>query len=417
MRRYFTLAAAAGLAVALALTGCSGSAVSQSGGGASSSAAGGEIVIGALHPATGAYAADGQQMNNGAQMAVNAVNAAGGIKTLGGAKLKLATADTKGEPETGSSEATRLIQSGAVALIGTYQSAVSTNVAAVAERNKVPFVMDVSNADDILTKGYTYSFRLQPNASTMGSLGFDALQNIAGDAHKPVKQVAFLYENGAFGSSTLASFKSKAKAVGVKLDPVIGYDAASVSDMTTQIQQVSASGADVLAVAGYYRDGVLVAQAVNTVKPKLNAVFGVANGAFDQPQFVKDAPNGGDGYFNANYAIDRSNPDALALAKDYQAKYGETMRTSAAESYDALKLVADAIDRAQSKDPAKVRDAIASTSYKPMVANKGPVHFNDKGENTNAGLIATQILDAKIQQVYPAAGAETKPVYPAPISK
>lgn len=417
MHRSLLLTAAIGLAATLALSACSGSAVSGSSQGSSATSSDTEIVIGSLHPTTGSNAADGQQMDNAAQMAVDAINSAGGIGSLGGAKLKLETADTKGEAETGSSEATRLIEEGAVALIGTFQSAVSTNVAAVAERNKVPFVMDVSNADSILQQGYTYSFRLQPNASAMGTLGFEALTNIANDAGEPVKNIAFLYENGAFGSSTLASFQSEADAAGVTLDPVIGYDASSVSDMTTQIQQVAASGANVLAVAGYYRDGLLVAQAVNAVQPSLNAVFGVANGAFDQPQFVADAPDGGEDYFNANYSIDRSNSDATRLAEDYQAEFGEEIRTSAVESYDAVSLIADALERAGSTDSTNLRDAIATSSYTPLVANNGPVSFDELGENTNAGLVATQVLNGTVQQVYPSEGAQGVPVFPADATK
>ena len=59
-----------------------------------------------------------------------APNATGGDN---GAELALSTGDTQGKPEIGQSETQRLIQDGAVALVGTYQSAVSMNVAAVAD--------------------------------------------------------------------------------------------------------------------------------------------------------------------------------------------------------------------------------------------------------------------------------------------
>src|SRR3712207_391828 len=148
MRKRWTPALAVALPVVLAACGGSappGAAGSDEGGGT-----GDTIVIGSLHPLSGAAAADGQQMDNGAQLAVDAINEAGGIESLGGAQLELASADTQGAPEVGQSEAQRLIQEGAVALVGTYQSAVSQNVAATAERNQVPFVIDVSSADEIL---------------------------------------------------------------------------------------------------------------------------------------------------------------------------------------------------------------------------------------------------------------------------
>jgi len=193
--------------------------------------------------------------------------------------------DTQGKPDVGQSEAQRLAQSGAVALVGTYQSAVSANVAAVAERNKVPFVMDITGDDGILQHGYKYSFRMQPQNSRFGSTAAQYLQQVSTAAGKPAKKVAYLHENTAFGTNVYKAFKEEAAKLGMTVDPEISYDAASVSDLTTQITQVKASGADVLAVSGYYRDGVLAAKAVSTVKPTLNAVLGAADGAFDQPQF------------------------------------------------------------------------------------------------------------------------------------
>ena len=375
-----------------------------------------EVVIGSLHPESGASAADGQQMARGAQYAVDAINEAGGIESLGGAKLVLSSADTQGKPEVGQSEATRLIQEGAVALIGTYQSATSANVAAVAERSKVPFVMDISSLDEILDQGYTYSFRLQPNATLMGTQGAEALIAMGEASDEPVEKVAFLYEQGNFGQATLKSFQAAAEEAGVTVDPVISYDAASVSDMTTQVQQVAASGADVLAVAGYYRDSLLVSQAVDTIKPDLDAVFGVANGAYDQPQFVTDAPNGGEGYFDANYHWDVTNDAAVELAEKYEAEFGEPIRTGAVLSYDAIMVIAAALEESGSVDTTDLRDAIADSSYETLVVNNGPVSFDEDGENTNASIVVMQVQDGAVTQVYPEELAETDFLYPAPVN-
>jgi branched-chain amino acid transport system substrate-binding protein len=405
----------AGIAgLALTLAACSGSAVSAAGGGeAETGEAVDEVLIGALHPLTGANAADGQQMANAAQLAVDAINEAGGIESLGGAELVLEAADTQGTPETGQSEATRLIEEGAVALVGTFQSGTSANVASVAERNQVPFVMDVSALDEILEQGYRYAFRMQPNASLMGEQGAQSLAALAEDSGTPVEKVAFLYEQGNYGAAVYEGFLAEAEAAGLTVDPVISYDAASVSDMTTQISQVAASGADVLAVAGYYRDSLLVAQAVDTVKPDLEAVFGVANGAYDQPAFVADAPNGGEGYFDANYHWDVTNPDAVELAELYEETYGEPIRTSAVLTYDAVMVIAGALEEAGSADPTAVRDAIAESSYQPLTVSSGPVEFDETGQNTNAGIVVMQVQDAAIQQVFPNDLAEADYRFPA----
>ena len=232
-------------------------------------------------------------------------------------------------------------------------------------------------------------------------------------AENPAQKVAILHEQGAFGSGIRDAFEAKATSLGIALGPVISYDAASVSDLTTQITAVKASGADVLVVAGYYRDGVLVAKAVNTVKPALNAVVGVADGAFDVPQFPKDAGKAGEGYFDANYHADMTKPAMQELAKLYEARYSNQMRTAAVLAYDSVRVIADALGRAGDSSPAKVRDAIAKVSLDSLIAQKGPIVFGPTGENDNASPILMQVQSGEVKQVFPADKAQSKPIFPA----
>lgn len=399
----------------LALAACGGSAppgaADEDAGGATGSA---EVIkIGSLHPLSGAAAADGQQMDNGAKLAVEAINEAGGIESLGGAKLELVSADTQGKPEVGQSEAQRLIQEGVVGLVGTYQSAVTANVSTVAERNKVPLVIDVSSADSILQQGYSYTFRVQPSSSVLGGGGATYLAEVSEAAGSPAKTVAILHEQGPFGSGVRDAFVAEAEKRGMTIGPVIAYDAASVSDFTTQITQVKAAGVDVLMVAGYYRDGVLVAQAVDTVQPGLDAVWGVANGAFDLPQFPAEVGEAGEGYFDANYHPDMTNPEMQDLAALYRERFNDEIRTGAVLAYDAVRVIATALESAGDADPTAVRDAIAENEVDTLIAGNGPISFDEVGENVNAAPILMQVQSGKVVQVYPEEFAEAEPVYPA----
>lgn len=404
-------------ALPLALAACGGSAppgATDEGDGGSGGGGSVETVsIGSLHPLSGALAADGQQMDNGAKLAVEAINDAGGIESLGGAELELMSADTQGAPEVGQSEAQRLIQDGAIALVGTYQSAVSQNVAAVAERNQVPFVIDVSSADEILQQGYSYTFRLQPSAAVLAERGAEYLAEVSEAAGDPVQKVAILHEQGPFGTAITNTFTETAEGLGMEVGPVVSYDAANVSDFTTQITAVRESGADVLMVAGYYRDGVLVAQAVDTVQPGLDAVWGVANGAFDTPQFPGEVGEAGEGFFDANYRLDMTNEETQALAELYQERFGDEIRTAAVLAYDAVRVIADGLERAGEADPQALRDAIAETDLESLIAQDGPIAFDEAGENENAAPILMQVIDGAVVQTYPGEYAESEPVYPA----
>ncbi|MQA85823.1 MAG: ABC transporter substrate-binding protein [Streptosporangiales bacterium] len=400
-------------ALGVALAACGGSAPPGTTG-QEGDQQGGTIKIGSIHPLTGPLAFDGQQMAKAGKFAAERINAQGGIKSLDGAKLQVLDADSKGEPEVGQSEAQRLIQEGAAALVGPYQSAVASNVAAVAERNRVPFLIDVAVADSILEQGYTNTFRIQPNASSMGTKGADYLAELAEASGTPIRSVAVLHEQTDFGKSVLAAFKARAEGSGMKVGPEISYDAVNVSDLTTEITQVKAEGVDALVVTGYYRDGVLAAKAISSVRPDVKVVFGIANGAFDLPQFTSDAGKAGEGFFDANYHFNARDPEMRKLAADFKAKYGEDIRTSSVLAYEAVRVIASGLEKAGTRDPQQLREAISGLSLDTLMAYPGPISFDKTGQNTSATPIVMQVQGGTVRQVFPKEFAEAEPRFPAP---
>lgn len=402
------------LAAGVATSACGGSAPQGTTGGGGGSGASGPIKIGSLHPLTGALAGEGQQMDKAVQLAIDDINAAGGIKALNGTKLELVSGDSQGKPEVGQSEAQRLISSGAVALVGTYQTAVTANVSSVAERSRVPLVIDVAVADSLLQQGYKYSFRIQPNASAMGTSGARYLQEISKAAGAPVDKVAYLHEQTDFGVSVQKAFAAEAQKLGMTVDPAISYDALKASDLTTEVTRVKAADPDALAATGYYRDGVLIANNVASVRPAVEAVFGVANGAFDLPQFPKDAGAAGEGYFDTNYHYDAKDAQTTRVRDAFKAKHGEDMRTAAVLSYEAVRVVAQGLEQGKDRNPQKLRDALAGLQIDdPLMAFAGPIAFDETGQNKNAIPIVMQVQGGAVKQVYPQQFAEAPPKFPA----
>ena len=371
------------------------------------------ILIGSLHPLTGALANDGSAMDQAVQMAIDDVNEAGGIESLGGAQLDLISADSQGDPEIGQTETQRMIDEGAVAIIGAFQSAVAINVATLAERNQIPFVIDVAVDDAIITEDSQYTFRLQPNATAMGQLGARNLAAIAEASGETVERIAYLHEESGFGTSVQSSFTAEAEQLGMEVVETITYNAFEVSDLTTELSRVAAADADVLAVTGYFPDGVILAREAMAVQPDIKAVYGVAHGAFDLAQFPADVPDGSEFYFDSNYRYDATDPAVEEIRTAYQEEAGSDMRTAAVFSYQAVLLIADALERAGSAEPQALRDAISESSLDPLLAYAGPIEFDETGENVNAAPIVMQVQDGNVAQVYPDEFAEADPVFPA----
>ncbi len=195
------------------------------------SSTGGEvetIAIGSLHPLTGPLATSGSQMDEAVAMAIEDINAAGGIEALDGAELEALSSDTQGDPATAQDEAQRLIGEDAVALVGTYQSAATTNVARVAERSQVPLVIDVAVADEILQQGYQNTFRIQPDATGMGAFGARYLRQISEQTGSPVQSISYIHESSEFGTSVFGAFAAEAEQLGIEIVNETTYDALDV---------------------------------------------------------------------------------------------------------------------------------------------------------------------------------------------
>lgn len=369
------------------------------------------VKIGAIHPLTGGLAGAGNRMDNGARMAVEEINAAGGIASLGGAPLELLSANSTGAADVGASEAERLIGEGVSALIGTYQSSVTTNVAAIAERDGVPLVIDVAVADSILQQGYTYVFRIQPNATSMGSNGALFLSELGGGGQ--VKTVAYIHDDTGFGVSVADAFEAVAADYGIEVLIRIPYPPFEVTDLTTEMSRAAATNPDVILLTGYYNDGLLAARAAIDLEVDVKAIFGIAQGAFHTPEFVQDFGSDSELFWNSNYHFNASDPKVQAILEKFEATYGEAMDTEAMLAYQAIYVIADALERAGSADPADVRDALAETNLVDhFLAYPGPITFDSAGENINAQPALMQVIDGAVRQVSPDDLQEVEPVFP-----
>lgn len=366
------------------------------------------VTIGSLHPLTGGLALDGQQMDDAVSMAAEDLSADSGVT------VEVLSADTQGAPEVGQTEAQRLIQEGANALVGAFQSAVTINLATVAQREQVPLVIDVAVSDEITSPDNPFTFRIQPNATAMGQFGARYIAEVSEAQGTPVETVAYMHEETSFGQSVYDAFAAEAESLGIEIAETIVYNAFEVQDVTTELQRVASAQPDALVVTGYYNDGVLIAETAASVQPPIAGIFGVAQGAFDLPQFPQDAPDASDGIFDSNYHFDATKERVNDIRSRFEEQYGDAMRTAAVLAYQAVEVIVEAAEQAEGCDGQQIRDAIAEVSVaEPLLTFPGPIEFGEDGENVNAQPVLMQVQDGEIQQVHPQEFAESEPTFPA----
>jgi branched-chain amino acid transport system substrate-binding protein len=372
-----------------------------------------EILIGHIHPLSGALGFDGQELKKGMMLAVKEINDAGGIKSLGGAKLKLLDADSEGKPELAVSAVERFSREGVVAVMGAYQSAVTLVATQQAEKLQVPFVVTVAVADEVTARGFKYTFRVQPNAEQMASQTVKYVSEIAKATGQSVKTIAYLHDDTAFGASLSGHVKKYAPNYGMEVIADVPYSPRA-ADVSTEVGKIKAAGADVVMDTGYFGDGVRVLKTMRDVKLKSKGIIGCGNGAFSHPKFVVELGALTENVMDGNYCANPRSPLTKKAFAHYQAEYGTPMGPSTVFAYQPVYVLADALERAKSTKPEAVREALSKTNMRNHILPQGPIVFGPDGQNKNAQAAMMQILGGKIMTVWPDAYAEGKYVFPQP---
>ena len=351
---------------------------------------GDEIVIGGLAPLTGSVAQYGVAVDNAVKMAVDDINDKGGLL---GKRIKYISYDEKGDPTEATNAYTRLVdQDKIVALIGDVTSAPCEAVAQQAARDKLPMITPSGTSEAITTYGENV-FRACFIDPYQGQL-------MASYASKKLnaKTAAILFDNGDPYSSGIAdAFEAAAKALGMTITNKEGY-ASKSTDFNSQLTKIKAGNPDVLLLPVYYNDVVLIAKQAKD--QGLTATLLGADG-WDGVAAQLDAASADvvkNAYFCSQYSASSSDPALQNFLKTYKEKYNEEPNMFAVLGYDAMQIMAAAIEKAGTTNSAAVIKALRETNYKGLT---GTTTFDDKRNPVREAIITSfDGLNYKVVEIY-----------------
>ncbi len=359
--------------------------------------AGSSVVrIGNIIPLSGPSASVGDQGKKAREMAVKEINAAGGIQSLGGAKLELYYADSESKPEKGVAEAERLINSEKVHVVtGCWNSAVTYPTTAVAERYGIPFIVPVSVSDKITDQGFKNVFRIAAKDSWWTRDQFSFLKDMEKEFNTPVKKIAFVYENGDWGKGFAGQWKQLAKEGGYEVVLDEPYPS-TATDLSPVVQKIRRSRADVLMLVSNAADAILLTNTLAAYKVNLKAII-TSGGGHADPSFLKSVGKNAQYIFDiVEWETDVNKAGAKETNNKYKSTYGTNLTGEAVDAYLAMYVIKDALERAASLDPNKIRQALATTNLKGgpgMIVGYDAVKFDQTGQNAHASLVMVQIND------------------------
>jgi len=385
------------------------------------------VKIGVIYPLSGNSANAGNYSKMAIEVGADVVNngnaelakimplaKGGGLPGLKGAKIQLIFADNQGTPAAGQNQALRLISEEKVAaLIGAYQSGITVTASAIAERHGIPFLTAESVAANLTERGFKWFFRTTPVAADFARAYSTFLKEQKAAGQK-VNNVAVVHENTEYGNSVASVIADQFAKDGLNVSQKINYSANS-SDVQPQVLQLKEKNPDVVIFISYTSDAILYAKTMKELNWK-PAIMIADNAGFNDPSFVKSMAPMVEGLINRS-AYSGGKPGSVPALFNalYKAKTGgDDLDDVSVRGLQGFLVMADAINRAGSTDPAKIRDALKATDLKAdqMAAGYDGVKFDDKGQNILASSVVTQMRGGQYLSVFPKARATADVILP-----
>jgi branched-chain amino acid transport system substrate-binding protein len=329
------------------------------------------VRLGALYPLTGRSSPSGTGMLAAAKLAVAEANAEGGVL---GRKIVLDTADDACDPGSAVARANELARKKVSVSVGGYCSSATVPTVKIFHDARVPMIIPSANSTDLLAAADRDVFLLSGTTSDEARFAADAIRRAGGRRLTVVS-------DGTSYSAALAAASAGPALAGTGLSVAGQLTLSQGAPSYRRIaEQVRDQGADTVYYTGYYAEA---AQLIGDLRDTgyRGKIF-VADGCVDGDLLQRLSPQQSDGVYGTALQVPRFVPGVANWVVRFQkANGGKPPGQNTMEAYDAVRLALDAIKRAGSTDPAKLRDAIAATTDLRMLT--GTVRFNPDGSRQN----------------------------------
>mgnify|MGYP001111066359 FL=1 len=303
--------------------------------GQSAGTAGGTFKLGGIGPLTTDTAIYGKAAMNGAQIAVDEINALGGP-----IQFELQAEDDQADPELGVNAYHKLLDDGAQIIVGSVTSGSGIAVSAETFKDRVFTITPSGSSVDVIS-GKDNTFQVcftDPNQGT-GSADYIA-ENLPG------AKVAVIYRNDdAYSQGIRDTFVAEAKAKGIEIVDEGTFTKDTQTDFSVQRTSAQNKGADVLFLPIYYQPAsVILAQAKQmNFAPTFFGVDGM-DGILTMEGFDTSLAEGV--MLLTPFSADAEDERTQNFVKKYNELHGEVPNQFAADGYDAVYVIYEAIQAA-----------------------------------------------------------------------
>ena len=324
----------------------------------------GTAKLGVVSYLTGAGAAYGESIRQGLELSRDEINANGKVK------LELIFEDSKGEKNEAINAVNKLIhKDNVLGIIGPTLSGEMFAVGPIVNQEGIP-IMGTSLTVEGITEIGDYVFR--------NSLPeFAAIPQSVKKAKEKynLKKVAVMYsDNNDLGVAGFKIFEKALKENGIEMIAVETFQDKN-TDFSAQLTKIATLNPDAVVVAGLYQEGALILKKAREIGITVPII---GNNGFNSPQLIKSAGSAANGAVVASpWFPGKDDAKVKNFIAAYKAKYNKEPDQFAAQAYDALQIMAIAIEKSGSvTDSKKLRDTLAT--IKDYSGVTGKFSFDEK---------------------------------------
>ena len=302
--------------------------------------------IGGIGPVTGGAAVYGQNVKNGAEQAVKEINAAGGID---GKQIDFNFQDDEADGEKAVNAYNTLKDDGMKILMGTVTSGACASVIEKTNADGMFQLTPSASSIDVLKLGNVYQVCFADPAQGIDSAKYIGEKALA-------TKVAVIYDSSdIYSSGIYENFAAEAANQNFEIVAAEAFTADSKSDFSVQLQKAKDAGAELVFLPIYYGEATLILTQAASLDYSpiflgcdgLDGILGVENfdtslaeGVMLMTPFSAAAPD----------------DKTVKFVADYKAAYGETPNQFAADAYDAIYIIKDAIEKSGATPDMSIAD-------------------------------------------------------------
>jgi len=327
------------------------------------------VAVGAIISETGQTAEYGKQIRRGMELAAEQITAAGGV--MGGRPFQLIFVDDASDPKKALEIAKQLVEKDQVrALIGGVSSTVALGLTGYANSKGIVLLSPSASSPELTYNGGEYFFRVHPSDMVEGQAMADMARKLG------FQTAAIVAANDAFGQGIADVFEGHFESPNDKIVLRENYTGPLTTELADSIaEKLKEARPEVAYLAAYDFDVATLIEAmsragVRSVRFTTSAV---------KPDIVEMAGDAAErlAFPHPSFDLEAGDETVAKFVEAYAKKYNSIPSIYAAYGYDAVKVLAAAINRTRIASPGEIMDHLREISYDGVT---GPIDFDSRGD-------------------------------------